>query len=80
MKNYKEINKVNKEFEIVSMTCDRCHVTESDVMELQEWLKLDFIGGFSSLFGDGEEYQLDLCQKCMQELFGAYLRYVGSYS
>ena len=76
MKNYKEINRTNKE--LVSITCDRCHKTQDDVMELQEWLRLDFVGGYNSLFGDGERYQLDLCQKCMNELFGVYLRYVGN--
>jgi hypothetical protein len=77
MKNYRDTIRADKE--LVSMTCDRCHKTEDDIMELQEWMKLDFAGGFESVFGDGNEYQLDLCQKCMQELFGTYLRFVGHY-
>jgi hypothetical protein len=76
MKNYREVNKVEKE--LISMVCDRCHKTEDDVMELQEWLKLDFVGGFQSIFGDGNQYRLDLCQKCMKELFGTYVRYIGN--
>jgi hypothetical protein len=74
MKNYKEINQVARE--LVSMTCDKCHVTEDDVLEMQEWLKLDFVGGYASLFGDGERWQLDLCQKCFHELLWKYMRYV----
>jgi len=56
MKNYKEINQIARE--LVSMTCDKCHVTEDDVMEMQEWLKLDIVGGYASLLGDGERWNL----------------------
>ena len=72
MKNYKEINNIARE--LISMTCDKCHRTEDDVMEIQEWMKLDVLGGYNSLFGDGERWQIDLCQTCMCESFGKYVR------
>ena len=43
-------------------------------MEIQEWMNLDILGGYNSLFGDGERWQIDLCQTCMYELFGRYIR------
>lgn len=77
MKKYREINKIARE--LVSITCDKCHVTEDDVMEIQEWLKLDIIGGYASLLGDGERWELDLCQKCFHELLGQYMMHIASY-
>jgi len=63
------------------MTCDRCHITEDDVLEMQEWLKLDILGDYASLLGDGERWELDLCQKCFHELLGQYMRtYCQLYS
>ena len=62
----------------VSATCDKCGKTETDVMELQEWFFYHFTGGYNSIFGDMDEYEIDLCQQCLKELLGQYLRYKGS--
>jgi hypothetical protein len=72
------IDVVKTEQQIVFMTCDKCHKDETDLMELQEWLNISFTGGYNSIFGDSEEYDLDLCQQCTKELLGAYLRRIGN--
>ena len=79
MKQYKDIQITKKE--LVSVTCDRCGKidnAETDIMDLQEWQHIHFVGGYDSVFGDGSEYECDLCQQCFRLLLGGYLKYVGS--
>jgi hypothetical protein len=79
MKTYKNIQVIRKD--IVSMTCDKCgktDIVEKDYMDLQEWLHIHFVGGYDSVFGDGDEYECDFCQQCTKELVGQYLRYIGN--
>lgn len=56
--------------------CDRCglEVTQEDSMEFQEFLHIDYIGGYGSIFGDASNIQGDFCQHCVKKLFGNYLR------
>lgn len=86
MKNFKEIKISEKK--IVSVTCDKCGKTicftdndfafkGSNVHEMfdyQNWLHFNFTGGYNSIFGDGNEYECDLCQQCTKKLLGNYLR------
>lgn len=79
MKQYKDIQIIRKD--LVSIACDKCGKTgniDTDMMDLQEWQYIHFVGGYDSLFEDGGEYELDLCQQCTNELLGKYLRYLGS--
>lgn len=79
MKTYKDIQITKKD--LVSIICDKCGKidnVEIDVMDLQEWQYIHFIGGYGSIFEDYGEYELDLCQQCTKELFGKYLRYLGN--
>jgi hypothetical protein len=62
----------------VSATCDKCGKTETDQMELQEWFFYHFVGGYNSIFGDMDEFEIDLCQQCLKELLGQYLHYKGN--
>ena len=60
---------------MIILTCDRCerHFTEGkidDDLEIQEFLKIDFIGGYASVFGDGARVKLDICQRCLKSLLG----------
>lgn len=61
---------------VESVTCDVCRRTYDDALELQEFLHWRNTGGYSSIFGDGSVLELDLCQKCQQELLGGYIRVV----
>ncbi len=39
-----------------------------------ERVSLSFRGGFGSIFGDGNEVSVDLCQQCVKDTLGAWLR------
>ena len=77
MKEYTEIN-VTKSF-VTSITCDVCKKTYfeellPDVVERQEMVSIKFTGGYGSIFGDGDTFELDICQHCFKEKLGEYLR------
>jgi len=44
--------------------------------EWQERLSIDHLGGFESVFGDGNTVRLDLCQYCVREALGPWLRII----
>lgn len=57
--------------------CDRCglemHRRGSD-FEWQERVSIAFRAGYDSVFGDGNLVELDLCQHCLRDLMGPWLR------
>ena len=58
-----------------TLTCDKCKksFTEGileDDFEIQEFLKINFIGGYTSIFGDTRKVKLDICQHCLKTLIG----------
>ena len=65
------------------ISCDKCgveheiHGANDSGMEAQEFLSINFTGGYASIFGDMDKFECDLCQYCMKELFGQYIRKVG---
>jgi hypothetical protein len=79
MKKYKEIKIKNKKLE--SIICDVCEkeYLENDIedgLEIQEFLNISIQGGYSSVFGDGNILEADICQHCSKKLFGKYLKEV----
>lgn len=57
------------------ITCDRCgRSDDEDGMEGQEFLQHDMSCGFGSVFGDLNHINLDLCQHCVKELLGEWVR------
>ena len=72
MQNIK-IETVEREY-IESVTCDVCQRTFDDVVELQEMIFIEFIGGYTSVFGDGTKVSLDICQDCFNIILGNYVR------
>lgn len=59
------------------VVCDRCHREmgpDNKDFELQERTAIRFRGGYGSVFGDGNLVESDICQNCLQEVFGKYLR------
>lgn len=59
------------------VVCDRCRREmgpDSKDFELQERTAIRFRGGYGSVFGDGNLVEADICQHCLQEVFGKYLR------
>ena len=82
MKEYKTVDASYKEIE--SKTCDKCgkKAVRGDgnslqhMIEWQEFISIGFTGGYGSVFGDGDSYECDLCQSCVKELIGKYIRTV----
>lgn len=59
------------------VVCDRCHrkmVPDDTDCEHQERIAIRFRGGYGSSFGDGNLVEADICQHCLQEVLGKYLR------
>ena len=56
--------------------CDICKKeldAKKDIMEVQEFIYVRNIGGFNSIFGDGEEIYYDICQYCFKNFIeGGY--------
>ena len=55
------------------ISCDRCQRDLTDELELQEAFAIAETGGYSSVFGDGSNIDLDLCQHCTKELLGEWI-------
>lgn len=64
-----------------AIICDVCKKTYSinhkNRMEINAFYHINFTGGYSSIFGDGESYSLDICQHCLKEKLGDYVRKVS---
>jgi len=59
------------------ITCDKCKIdasSDKEIFEYQEFLRVRFRGGYGSVFGDGDICEIDLCQRCLKEVLGAYIR------
>ena len=55
--------------------CDSCgRESEIGSMEASEYLRIDFRGGFLSIFGDGSKVSSDLCQFCIKKYLGNFLK------
>lgn len=67
---------------IVSITCDVCGKTyidrmeNSDILEIQEFIHIKEYCGYGSIFGDGDIIELDICQHCLKEKLGQYIRVI----
>lgn len=63
--------------------CDRCHRQASSSKDswivFNEFLLFDRIGGYGSVFGDGNRIQLDLCQECVKDVLGRWIRVTDAY-
>ncbi len=77
MRTYKEVPTTFQHLE--SVTCDRCKRVDDDIMEIQEYLNYQNNAGYGSVMGDGNELRMDLCQRCVKEVLGPFIRVVGNY-
>lgn len=58
-----------------TIVCDRCGTTaKADELSRQEFVSIDFVGGYDPVFGDGALVKLDLCQHCLRDTLGRWLR------
>lgn len=61
------------------VVCDRCGTRLSDDEPYAGYTnrtQIRFRAGYASLFGDGNKVEGDLCDRCLFELLGRYLRIV----
>jgi hypothetical protein len=72
VKNIKVVETTSEEIE--SITCDKCKKVYSDIFEIQEFIEIEKIGGYASVFEDGTKIELDLCQHCFKDILGNYIR------
>lgn len=61
---------------VTAVTCDRCakRMTKDDWIDWQEMLQIHFQGGYGSVFGDGMSFHCDLCQHCVKDVLGDYIK------
>lgn len=71
-----------------ALVCDRCgrvapldsatatqeSASLEDYFEAEEFLRVDFVGGYGSVFGDEARVRGDFCQYCVKELLGEWLK------
>jgi antitoxin CcdA len=59
---------------IHSLICDRCAkefvINDS---EFYEFVSIDFKAGYGSIFGDGCQVTMDLCQYCLKDIPSIFL-------
>lgn len=61
--------------EVFACTCDRCGLRMSaEDFGWHEKVSLDWRGGYRSVFGDGSRVSIDLCEHCVRETLGQWLR------
>ena len=71
----KIVRKRVKEEQIAAYICDRCKKrVGDDWIERQEMLHWKMLGGYGSVFGDGNLITLDLCQSCTKEVLGDFIQ------
>lgn len=73
----KDVLEVHKE--MGGFTCNRCYktyisgLTVEDDIECSEMVHIDWTGGYGSVFGDMDSFELTLCQDCFKEIMGLYV-------
>lgn len=59
---------------VAAFVCNKCkRRIDAEDLEFQEALSVRLVGGYSSIFGDGAEVEIDLCQECLKEVLGPWL-------
>ena len=79
MKTYKKITV--EQYSAETITCDICgkkydYANSEDFMEIQEFHHINFRGGYNSVFGDDVGFAADICQHCLKEKLGEYIKAV----
>jgi len=68
-----EVRNLNK------VQCDVCkkeaNIEDVDEMSfIQEMTHISYTGGYGSIFGDMNKIELDICDKCLNEQLGNFIR------
>ena len=59
---------------IISKVCDKCGKEYDSPFEMKEFLHINFIGGYGSIFGDGNSVKCDICQHCLHDMIKHFVR------
>ncbi|MDP1656479.1 MAG: hypothetical protein Q8K91_04385 [Hylemonella sp.] len=55
--------------------CDRCgSMAERGGFDFHRMTSIGFNAGYDSIFGDGNRVDLDLCEPCLRDTLGTWLR------
>ena len=75
MKIYKPVKTETVEInKIICDCCKRKFDPNINYTEVQEFLSIEKINGYGSVFGDETVLMCDLCQQCVKELIGQYAK------
>ncbi|WP_342133511.1 hypothetical protein [Hydrogenophaga sp. OTU3427] len=70
-----QIKDVRPETFTSQIRCDRCGLLAADgEIEFHEMTCIDAKAGYGSIFGDGNNVQVDLCQHCLKSTLEKWLR------
>jgi hypothetical protein len=70
-----KIKDVQPQSYVKTLQCDRCNLeAEVEESEFYEFTSIEFTAGYGSIFGDGNSIELDICQQCLKETLGQYLK------
>lgn len=60
---------------IAYIECDRCGRKDHDIIEVQEYLSWKNVVGYGGVpYLDGDTIEIDLCQYCVKEVLGEWIR------
>lgn len=69
---------VEKKVEVPDLIiCDICkkeYSYDKDIMDIQEFVGINIRAGYGSIFGDDSTVEIDICQHCLDDKLGQYLR------
>ena len=83
MKQYTKEKKDMYVKKLLSCTCDICKKEYiDDTFEFQEMLHIHNTGGYGSIFGDGDDIDLDICQHCLNNIITKFgiVNYINRYN
>jgi hypothetical protein len=62
---------------IICDVCKKEYSYDKDILDIQEFVHINTCAGYGSIFGDGSTIKIDICQHCLDNKLGEYLR-IGS--
>lgn len=70
-----KIKDVRPQSFVKMLRCDRCgREAEDGESEFFEFTSVDYKTGYGSILGDQNQVEIDLCQHCLKETLGPWLR------
>lgn len=60
---------------VYEIECDRCgKEVQRDGSDFELMTSIEFQAGYASIFGDGNRVEIDLCEPCLRDTLGTWLR------